>query len=119
MSRKNMQSSLRHTRALALDRTKRPTTAPPEEQIEARLIDVVHPAIYSQLALFHQMGLRARTLSLPVMVAFVLSLIWRQIGAVSEAAVCVLEREGFLCGEGGRNRPSASACAAYRRCCLI
>jgi len=95
MSRKNEPSSIRHTRAVALDRTKRPTTAPPDEPIEARLIDVVHPATYSQLARFHQMGLRERTLSLPVMVAFVLSLIWRQIGAVSEA-VRVLGREGFL-----------------------
>jgi hypothetical protein len=95
MSRKNKPSSVRHTRAVALDRSKRPTTAPPDEQIEARLHEVVHPATYSQLTLFHQMGLRERTLSLPVMVAFVLSLIWRQIGAVSEA-VRVLGREGFL-----------------------
>jgi len=95
MSRKNKPSSVRHTRAVALDRSKRPTTAPPDEQIEARLHEVVHPATYSQLALFHQMGLRERTLSLPVMVALVLSLIWRQIGAVSEA-VRVLRREGFL-----------------------
>jgi hypothetical protein len=95
MSRKNKPSSVRHTRAVALDRSKRPTSAPPDEQIEARLSEVVHPATYSQLALFHQMGLRERTLSLPVMVAFVLSLIWRQIGTVSEA-VRVLRREGFL-----------------------
>lgn len=95
MRRTNTPSSVRHTRAVALDRSKRPTTAPPDEQLEARLHEVVHPATYSQLALFHQMGLRERTLSLPVMVAFVLSLIWRQIGAVSEA-VRVLGREGFL-----------------------
>jgi hypothetical protein len=41
------------------------------------------------------MGLRERILTLPVMVAFVLSLIWRQIGSVSEA-VRVLRQEGFL-----------------------
>lgn len=95
MSRKNKPSSVRHTRAVALDRSKRPTTAPPDEQLTARLFDVVHPATYSQLAPFHSLGLRERTLSLPVMTAFVLSLIWRQMGAVSEA-VRVLEREGFL-----------------------
>lgn len=95
MSRKNKPSSVRHTRAVALDRSKRPTAAPPDEQLTARLFDVVHPATFSQLAHFHQLGLRQRTLSLPVMTAFVLSLIWRQMGAVSEA-VRVLEREGFL-----------------------
>ena len=41
------------------------------------------------------MGLRQRILSLPVMVAFVLSLIWRQIGSVSEA-MRVLKRQGML-----------------------
>ena len=95
MNRKNKSSSVRHTRAVALDWSKQPTTAPPDEQLTARLFDVVHPATYSQLARFHSLGLRERTLSLPVMTAFVLSLIWRQMGAVSEA-VRVLEREGFL-----------------------
>ncbi len=41
------------------------------------------------------MGLRERTLTLPVMVAFVASLIWRQIGSVAEA-VRVLASEGML-----------------------
>lgn len=95
MSRKNKPSSLRHTRAVALDRSKRPTNAPPAQHVQDRLIELLHPATFSQLDLFQQMGLRQRTLTLPVMVAFVLSLIWRQIGAVSEA-VRVLEREGFL-----------------------
>lgn len=39
--------------------------------------------------------MRQRLLTLPVMVAFVLSLLWRQMGAVSEA-VRVLQREGLL-----------------------
>jgi hypothetical protein len=41
------------------------------------------------------MGLRHRILTLPVMVAFVLSLIWRQLGSVSEA-VRALKSEGML-----------------------
>lgn len=41
------------------------------------------------------MGLRARTLTLSVMVAFVMSLIWRQLGSVREA-VRVLREEGML-----------------------
>ena len=41
------------------------------------------------------MGLRARILTLPVMLAFVVSLIWRPIGAVGEA-VRVLNQDGLL-----------------------
>ena len=38
----------------------------------------------AQVNHFHQLGLRERLLTLPVMVAFVLSLFWRQIGSVCE-----------------------------------
>jgi hypothetical protein len=93
--KKPKKSSVRHTRAIQRDRTKRPTSAPPDEQIQARLTELVHPATFAQIAAFRAMGLRARILTLPVMVAFVLSLIWRQIGSVSEA-VRVLREEGFL-----------------------
>src|SRR5438093_4248249 len=41
------------------------------------------------------MGLRQRMLKLPVMIAFVVSLIWRQLGSVSQA-VWVLTRQGML-----------------------
>ncbi len=64
-------------------------------KIEARLTELIHPATFAQMASFHALGLRQRILTLPVMVAFVLSLIWRQIGSVSEA-VRVLREEGFL-----------------------
>lgn len=77
-------SSVRHTRAIQRDRTKRPPTAPPDEQIVARLTEIVHPATLGQVAHYHQLGLRERVLNLPVMVALVLSLIWRQVGGVSE-----------------------------------
>jgi Transposase DDE domain len=88
-------SSVRHTRAIQRDRQIRPNAAPPDAQIAARLADLVHPATYAQMAAYQAMGLRERILTLPVMVAFVLSLIWRQLGSVSEA-VRVLQREGFL-----------------------
>lgn len=93
MSKK--KSSVRHTRAIQCDRSKRPSVAPSAKAVEERLAELIHPATYNQLALFHTMGLRERMLALPVMVAFVLSLIWRQMGSVSEA-VRVLNREGFL-----------------------
>lgn len=73
----------------------RPTVAPSAEAVEQRLGDLVHPAVFNQIALYGQMGLRQRTLTLPVMVAVVASLVWRQIGSVAEA-VRVLAREGFL-----------------------
>jgi hypothetical protein len=48
-----------------------------------------------QVAAYQVLGLRHRILTLPVMVAFVLSLVWRQIGSVSEA-VRSLSREAML-----------------------
>ena len=69
--------------------------APPAEAVSARLTELIHPAVYVQVAAYQAMGLRHRLLSLPVMVGFVLSLIWRQIGLVSEA-VRALNREGLL-----------------------
>jgi len=92
---KPKKSSVRHTRAIQRDRTKRPNSAPPDEQIEARLTELVHPATYAQVATFHALGLRERILTLPVMMAFVLSLIWRHLGSVTEATR-VLQEEGML-----------------------
>src|SRR5215210_8964075 len=94
-TKKKKPSSVRHTRAIQRDRTKRPTVAPSAPQVEAHLTDLIHPATLAQVATFHALGLRDRVLTLPVMVAFVLSLIWRQLGSVSEA-VRVLSQEGLL-----------------------
>src|SRR5215203_4099588 len=92
---KPRKSTVRHTRAIQRDRTKRPTTSPPDQQVEARLQELVHPATLNQVAHFHDLGLRERTLNLPVMMGFVVSLIWRQLGSVIEA-VRTLNREGLL-----------------------
>lgn len=89
------RSSVRHTRAIQRDRSKRPSVGPPDEQVEARLTELIHPATYAQVEAYRAMGLRHRILTLPVMVAFVLSLIWRQLGSVSEA-VRALQTEGVL-----------------------
>ena len=77
-------SSVRHTRAVQRDRTKRPPSAPPDEQIVARLTEIVHPATLQLVDHYHHLGLRERILTLPIMVALVLSLIWRQFAGVSE-----------------------------------
>lgn len=89
------RSSVRHTRAIQRDRTKRALSAPPAEAVVARLTEIVHPATLAQVSYFHGLGLRARLLTLPVMVALVLSLLWRQIGSISEL-VRVVHTEAVL-----------------------
>lgn len=88
-------SSVRHTRAVQRDRSKRPLVDTPDEQVAERLEAIIHPATLSQVAHFHREGLRERTLTLPIMVAFLLSLVWRQIGGVSELSR-VVQREALL-----------------------
>jgi hypothetical protein len=91
-------SSVRHTRAIQRDRSKRPDAAPPDEQIAKRLTEIIHPVTLAQVAYFHRLGLRERVLNLPVMVALVLSMVWRQIGEVS-GLVKMLRTEGLLWAE--------------------
>jgi hypothetical protein len=101
-------STVRHTRAIQRDRRVRPAVAPPAPQVAARLAEVVHPATLAQVAAFHDRGLRERVLTLPVMVAFVLSLLWRQLGSVAEA-VRVLAAEGVLWADATAVSPQAVA----------
>lgn len=61
--------------------------APSDAEIEQRLHDLVKPAVFAELAYYHQLGLRNRLLTLPVMVALVLTLIWRRV-----PGVCTLQR---------------------------
>jgi hypothetical protein len=69
--------------------------APPDEQVSQRLTDLVHPATLSQVAYFHELGLRERVFTLPLMVAIVLSMIWRQIGEVTQV-VRLMQKESLL-----------------------
>jgi hypothetical protein len=77
------------------DRSQRASGVPSEEAIRDRLDEIVHPATLTQIGLYQALGLRARTLTLPVIVGLVLSLIWRQLGSVSELAR-VINREAVL-----------------------
>lgn len=79
-------SSVRHTRAIQQNRIKQPVAMPSDEQIKERIQEIVHPATLMQVAHFHELGLRERSLGFVVMVAFVLEMIWRQIGGVCELA---------------------------------
>jgi hypothetical protein len=91
--RKN--SSVRHTRAIQKNRVSQPIAAPSDEQIKERIQEIVHPATLSQVNRFHRLGLRERTLGFVVMVAFVLEMIWRQIGSVS-ALTRIVHKEAVL-----------------------
>lgn len=63
--------------------------------VEARLRDLVSPLTYALTHEYQRRGLRARVLTLPVMLALVLALIWRQIPSVDEL-LRVLAREPLL-----------------------
>ena len=89
------RSSVRHTRAIQRDRTQRPIGAPPAAAVVARLTEIVHPATLAQVSYFHGLGLRARLLTLPVMVGLVLGLLWRQLGGINEL-VRVIHVEAVL-----------------------
>ena len=88
-------SSVRHTRAVQQNRSKQPIAAPSDQQIRERIQEIVHPATLAQVSYFHRLGLRERTLSFVVMVAFVLEMIWRQIGSVS-ALTRIVQKEAIL-----------------------
>ena len=69
--------------------------SPDNEVIAERLGELVLPAVMSQLSCFRRLGLRDRILSLPVMTAAVLTLLWRQVPSVCELTR-MLAREKFL-----------------------
>src|SRR3990172_3391410 len=68
---------------------------PSNEVIEAQLTELLTPAVYSQLAYYRQLGLRSRILGLPLMVAAVLTLLWRQVPSARELTK-LLAREDVL-----------------------
>lgn len=81
---------LRHTRRgpANVDHARRThVPAPSDAEIERRLTDLVKPAVYAELDYYRQLGHRNRLLGLPVMVALVLTLIWRRV-----PGVCTLQR---------------------------
>lgn len=68
---------------------------PDNEAIEAQLTELVSPAVANQLAYYRQLGLRSRILNLPLMVAAVLTILWRQVPSVHELTR-MLAREDLL-----------------------
>ena len=68
---------------------------PSDEVIEERLKSLLEPAVLGQQGYARLLGLRERILSFPVMVAAVLTLLWRQVPSVCELSR-VLAREDCL-----------------------
>jgi hypothetical protein len=88
-------SSVRHTRAIQRDRSKQELHGPPGEDVQKLLEEIVSPITYAQIDSYRAMGMRQRILNLPVMMAFVLSLIWRHVGSVTDA-IRELNQRGVL-----------------------
>ncbi len=66
-----------------------------DEVIASQLERLLTPVITNQEAYYRQLGLRDRILNLPLMVAAVLTLLWRDVAGVTELTR-ILAREGFL-----------------------
>lgn len=92
---KRKASSVRHTRSNQVARGQKQPSVPPDAQTAQRIKEIIHPATLAQSDYYHQLGLRERTLTLPIMMAIVLSLVWRQFASVSEA-LRLLQTEGLL-----------------------
>jgi hypothetical protein len=65
------------------------------EVISRQLEDLVKPCVYNQLAYYRSLGMRERILSLPLMLAAVLTLVWRQVPSTRELNR-MLARENLL-----------------------
>ncbi|MGK7954414.1 MAG: IS4 family transposase [Crocosphaera sp.] len=66
-----------------------------DEAISAQIEALLTPAIASQKKYCRQLGLRDRILTLPLMVAAILTMLWRDVAGVRELTR-MLAREGFL-----------------------
>ena len=69
--------------------------APTNEAMDTHLKQLLSPLIYSQQAYYRSLGLRDRILTLPLMIAAIVTLLWRQVPSVHELTR-MLEREDLL-----------------------
>ncbi|MCO6453402.1 MAG: IS4 family transposase, partial [Caldilineales bacterium] len=67
------------------------------EAIEERLQELLTPAVQSQLSYYRSLGMRSRILSLPLMVAAVLTLLWRQVPSVHELSRMLVREDLLWC----------------------
>ncbi len=62
-----------------------------DEAITSQLEALLTPAITSQENYYRQLGIRQRILTLPLMVAAVLTLLWRDVAGVRELTRMLLD----------------------------
>ncbi len=83
-------------RKITRDHAKKKQRPMVEDRVIAEhLTALLTPAITSQSRFFRELGFRERILTLPLMVAAVLTLLWRDVPGVTELGR-LLETEGFL-----------------------
>ena len=75
------RSSIRHTRAIGRNRSKRVLTIPPAKEVEDHLRKLIVPVVESQQEEYKKLGLRNRILKLSVVTAIVIAMIWQQMGS--------------------------------------
>ena len=63
---------------------RRNVPAPDNAAIDRHLEDLLSPAVYSQQAYYRSLGMRDRVLTLSLMVAAVVTLLWHQVPSVNE-----------------------------------
>jgi len=88
--------SNRRPPALNRDRARpRNQPAPADSEIEARLEELIRPSVQRVVRQYQNLGLRERVFTLPITLAMVLGLIWRQFPSVGEL-LRALAREPLL-----------------------
>jgi hypothetical protein len=87
---------------------RRHVPAPENAAITEHLSELLSPIVYSQQAYYRTLGMRDRILTLPLMVAAVLTLLWRQVPSVVELTR-MLNRDDLLWAKAVRvSRQSVS-----------
>ncbi len=76
---------------------RRQMPGPDNEAIEAQLTELISPALSSQMAYYRELGLRSRILNLPLMVAAVLTMLWRQVPSVHELSRMLVREDLLWC----------------------
>lgn len=89
-----------------------------DEVIAEQLTALLTPAITNQENYYRQLGLRDGILNLPLMIAAVLTLLWRDVAGVTELTR-MLAREGFLWCKPTTVSQQASLATVFEKSCQI
>lgn len=76
---------------------RRQMPSPNNEVIEAQLEELISPAVVNQMSYYRQLGMRSRILNLPLMVAAVLTMLWRQVPSVHELTRMLVREDLLWC----------------------